>query len=124
MKLKGSWFSADREKADVSENRFIKMVHVLFFNSPWLTSKYKTSIKSLMRQYVKRPGEGQAKTWQLFGRSGNGNRCGIALRRLVTSRKQQFRWRSPSSNPYLISDPDRKTLTSRYREVTMAIAHA
>lgn len=90
----------------------------------WLARKYKTSIKSLMRQYVKRPGEGRAKTWQLFGRSGKGKRCGIALRRLVTSRKQQFRWRSPSSNPYLISDPDRKTLTSRYREVTMAMTHA
>jgi hypothetical protein len=90
----------------------------------WLARKYKTSIKSLMRQYVKRPGEGRAKTWQLFGRNGHGNRCGITLRRLGTSRKQQFRWRNPSSNPYLNSDPDRKTLTSRYREVAMAMTHA
>ncbi len=90
----------------------------------WLARKYKTSITSLMRQYVKRPGEGQAKTWHLFGRSGNGTRCGIALRRLVTSRKQQFRWRNPLENPYLNSAPDRKTLTSRYREVAMAMTHA
>ncbi len=90
----------------------------------WLARKYKTSIKSLMRHHVKRPGKGRAKTWHLFGRSGNGNRCGIALRRLVTSRKQQFRWRNPSGNPYLISDPNRKTLTSRYREVAMAMTHA
>jgi RNA-directed DNA polymerase len=89
-----------------------------------LARKYKTSIKSLMRPYVKRPGEGRAKTWQLVGRSGNGNRCGITLRRLVTSRKQQFRWRNPSSNPYLNLDPGRKTLTSRYREVAMAMTHA
>ena len=90
----------------------------------WLARKYKTSIKALMRQYVKRPGEGRAKTWHLFGRNGHGNRCGITLRRLVTSRKQQFRWRNPSRNPYLNSDPDRKTLTSRYREVAMAMTHA
>ena len=90
----------------------------------WLARKYKTSIKSLMRHHVKRPGKGRAKTWHLFGRSGKGNRCGIALRRLVTSRKQQFRWRNPSGNPYLSPDSDRKTLTSRYREVAMAMTHA
>jgi len=90
----------------------------------WLARKYKTSIKSLMRHQVKRPGKGQAKTWLLFGRNGKGNRCGIALRRLVTSRKQQFRWRNPSGNPYLSLEPDRKTLTSRYREVAMAMTHA
>jgi RNA-directed DNA polymerase len=90
----------------------------------WLARKYKTSMPSLMRQYVKRPGEGRAKTWHLFGRSGNGSQCGIILRRLVTSRKQPFRWRNPSNNPYLNTTPYRKTLTSRYREVAMAVAHA
>lgn len=110
---------------DYTARVYQRLAHIVFWKlAHWLARKYKTSIKSLMRQYVKRPGERRAKTWQLFGRSGLGNRCGIALRRLVTSRKQQFRWRNPSGNPYLNVDPDRKRLTSRYREVAMAMTHA
>jgi len=110
---------------DYTAHVYQRLDRIVFWKlAHWLARKYKTSIKSLMRQYVKRPGEGRAKTWQLVGRSGNGTRCGITLRRLVTSRKQQFRWRNPSSNPYLDLDPGRKTLTSRYREVAMAMTHA
>jgi len=90
----------------------------------WLARKYDTSIKSLMRQWIRRPTDGTAKTWVLFGRSGSGHLCGIKLRRLVTSRKGEFRWCEPHVNPYLHTDDERKTITSRYRDVAMAMGHA
>ena len=66
----------------------------------------------------------KAKIWQLFGRSGKGNLCGVVLRRLVTSRKGQFRWRNPEINPYIARDEERNTVTSRYDDVAMAMSHA
>lgn len=90
----------------------------------WLARKYKTSIKSLMRQWVKPPTPGTAKVWLLWGRSGHGQVCGIALRRLVTSRKSHFRWRTPAGNPYLAAYRDRRALTSRYPEVALAMRQA
>jgi len=90
----------------------------------WQARKYKTSIKSLMRNAVRRPRPEQAKTWFLWGRSGNGNLCGIALRRLVTSPKQRFHWRTPMGNPYLAEYRDRRAITSGYRDVALALGHA
>ena len=89
----------------------------------WLARKYRTSIKSLIRQWVKHPNDGSAKIWQLFGRSSRGNLCGVTLRRLVTSRKLSFRWRNPEINPYIIREEERNTVTSRYHEVAMAMSH-
>ncbi len=110
---------------DYSAHVFQHLDHIVFWKlAHWLARKYRVPIKSLMRHHVKRPAEGLAKSWYLFGRSGHGALCRIALRRLVTSRKQQFRWRNPPGNPYLLLDPGRKTLTSRYREVAMATSHA
>jgi group II intron reverse transcriptase/maturase len=100
-----------------------KMDRIVFWKlAHWLARKYRTSIKSLMRRYVRRP-EGKAKTWQLYGRNGNGNLCGVALRRLVTSHKMQFRWRNPESNPYITRLEERNTVTSRYYDVAMAMSH-
>ena len=102
-----------------------KVDRVVFWKlAHWLARKYRTPIKSLMRHWVKRPADGTAKTWVLFGRSGKGNLCGVTLRRLVTSRKDQFRWRNPSINPYLLRDDERSTVTSRYRDVAMAMSHS
>ena len=102
-----------------------KVDRVVFWKlAYWLARKYRTSIKSLMRQWIRRPANGTALTWVLFGRSGKGNLCGITLRRLVTSRKDQFRWCNPSVNPYLRPDDGRSTVTSRYRDVAMAMDHA
>ena len=102
-----------------------KVDRVVFWKlAYWLARKYRTSLKSLMRQWIRRPANGTALTWVLFGRRGNGNLCGITLRRLVTSRKDQFRWRNPSINPYLRVDDGRSTVTSRYRDVAMAMRHA
>jgi RNA-directed DNA polymerase len=77
-----------------------------------------------MRQWVRRPADGKAKIWQPFGQRGRSNLCGVTLRRLVTSRKHQFRWRNPEINPYIILDKEGYTLTSRYRDVAMAMSHA
>lgn len=99
--------------------------HVVFWKlAHWLARKYKTSIRSLMRQWIRRPSPEQAKTWQLWGRSGNGNLCGIALRRLVTSRKQRFYWRTPAGNPHLAEYRNRRATTSGYRDVVLALSHA
>lgn len=77
-----------------------------------------------MREWFRRPTPGQAKTWVVFGRSGKGNLCGVALRRLVSSRKSQFRWRNPEVNPYSKREDQRQTVTSRYRDVAMAMSRS
>jgi ketosteroid isomerase-like protein len=46
----------------------------------------------------------------------------IALRRLVTSRKGQFKWRTPSENPYIVRGEARRTIESRYADVAFAIS--
>jgi group II intron reverse transcriptase/maturase len=102
-----------------------KLDRIIFWKlARWLARKYRVSIKSLMQQWVRYPADGKAKIWQLFGRSGRGNLCGVTLRRLVTSRKCQFRWRNPELNPYITRDEERNTVTSRYHDVAMAMSHA
>lgn len=111
--------------ADYTAVMYGKLDRIVFWKlARWLARKYRTSIKSLMRQWVRRPAEGEAKIWQLFGRSGKGNLCGVTLRRLVTSRKLQFRWRNPEINPYIAREEKRNTVTSRYGDVAMAMSPA
>lgn len=101
-----------------------KLDRIIFWKlAHWLARKYRCSIKSLIKRWVREPENGKARTWLLFGISGNGNQCGIALRRLVTSRKMQFRWRNPETNPYIFRDGERNTVTSRYHDVAMAMSH-
>lgn len=103
---------------------FAKLDRIVFWKlAYWLARKYRCSIKSLMRRWIRRPAPGLARTWVLWGRSGQGHVCGVVLRRLVTSPKRQFRWRNPAVNPYLIPDSDRSTITSRYHDVAMALSH-
>jgi hypothetical protein len=75
-------------------------------------------------QMVPAPEEGKAKTWVLYGISEQGNRIGKELRRLVGSPKMQFRWRNPEINPYIKREENRNTVTSRYRDVAMAMGQA
>ncbi len=101
-----------------------KIDRIIFWKlAHWLARKYRTSVKSLMRKWVNRPEESKAKTWQLSGHSENGKYIKVSLRRLVTSRKMTFRWRNPESNPYLIREEVRSTVTSRYHEIAMAMRH-
>ena len=110
---------------DYTATMYRKLDSIIFWKmAHWLAKKYRTSIKKLMRRQFRRPAESQAKTWLLYGRSGNGNLCGIALRRLVGSPKRQFRWRNPAANPYILRESPRSTVTSRYRDVAMAMGHA
>ena len=88
----------------------------------WLGRKYRSSTKTLMRKWIKRPVTGKAKTWVLFGKTDNGKLCGASLERLVSSPKKQFRWRIPESNPYIRLE-ERNTITSRYGDVAFALSH-
>jgi group II intron reverse transcriptase/maturase len=111
--------------ADYTATTFGKLDTIVFWKlGHWLARKHRTSVKSLIRRCVRRPPRGTAKTWVLFGRSGRGHLCGVTLRRLLTSPKRQFRWRNPTVNPYLRVPDGRSTVTSRYRDVVMALGHS
>ena len=102
-----------------------KLDRIVFWKlARWLARKYRCSIKSLMRRMVRHPADGTAKTWVIWGRRGNGQLCGVSLRRLVTSPKRRFLWRTPAANPYLPSETARSTVTSRYHDVAMAMGHS
>jgi len=110
---------------DYTASVFSQVDRIVFWKlAHWMALKYQTPIRKLLAQWCRAPASGQAKTWVLFGRSGKGNLCGIDLRRLVSSRKCQFRWRNPESNPYCRMDDGRKTIQSRYRDVAMAMSHS
>ena len=110
---------------DFTARTFQRIDHVVFWKlAHWLARKYRSRIKPLMRKWYRVPETGKAKTWLVYGRSERGNRVGKALRRMVTSPKGQFRWRNPVINPYIIRDEIRFTITSRYRDVAMAMGQA
>jgi len=98
-----------------------KIDNVVFWKfAKWLARKHKCRIKALLIKWYKQPAPGLSKTWVLFGRTDNGNKCGTSLFRLVSSLKQPFRWRLPESNPYLRVEV-RNTITSNYYDVAMAV---
>ena len=90
----------------------------------WLARKYRRGFPSLMREHVRAPEPGRATTWVLKGQNSRGWYGEQALRRLVTSRKGQFRWRNPEGNPYLIRDEHRTFLESRCADVAFALSNA
>ena len=90
----------------------------------WLARKYRQGFRSLMRDHIRAPEPGRAKTWVLRGRNSRGWHGEVALRRLVTSRKGQFRWRTPDGNPYIVRDETRGTIESRYANVAFALSNA
>ena len=103
---------------------FQKLDRIIFWKlGLWLARKYRTSVKKLIIQWVRYPANGTAKTWVLFGRNGADQLFGVDLRRLMSVRKLQFRWRNPAGNPYSLSG-ERSTITSRYRDVAMAMSHS
>lgn len=120
-KLKG--WAQFYQHTDYTAKIYSKIDRIIFWKlAKWLARKYRCSVKSLMKKWIKRPTPNQAKTWVLFGKSNQGNLCGASLFRLVSSPKLQFRWRLPESSPY-IRDEIRKTVTSRYADVAMALSH-
>ena len=110
---------------DYTATMYSKLDRIVFWKlAHWLARKHRCSTKTLMRRWIRRPADGIAKTWVLWGRSGKGHVCGVALRRLVTSPKRQFRWRNPAVNPYILRDEARSTVTSRYHDVAMAMGRS
>lgn len=108
---------------DFTAKVYSKIDDVVFWKfAKWLARKHKCRIKPLLIKWYKKPAPELSKTWVLFGKTDNGNLCGKSLFRLVGSIKQPFKWRLPESNPYLRVD-DRKTITSYYADVAMAICH-
>ena len=67
---------------------------------------------------------GRLTTWVLQGQNGRGWYGAVALRRLVTSRKGRFTWRTPGENPYIVRDETRSTIESRYADVAFAMSNA
>jgi group II intron reverse transcriptase/maturase len=107
---------------DYTARIFQRIDRIVFWKlAHWLARKYRSNIKPLMRRWYRVPEQGKAKTWVLFGVSEQGNRIGKVLHRLVGSPKMQFRWRNPENNPYIIREESRSTITSRYRDVAMAM---
>ena len=110
---------------DYTATMYGKLDRVVFWKlAYWLARKHRCSIKTLMRRWIRHPTAGTAKTWVLWGRSSQGHICGVALRRLVTSPKRQFRWRNPIVNPYIVRDEERSTVTSRYHDIALAMSHS
>ena len=71
---------------------------------------------------MRAPEAGRAKTWVLKGRNSRGAVGTVTLRRLVTSRKGQFRWRLPKVNPYLRRAEERNIFESRYADLVIAFS--
>lgn len=108
---------------DFTAQVYSKIDRVVFWKlGHWLGSKYRCSVKSLLKRWCKHPEPNKAKTWVLFGKTNNGNLCGESLYRLVSSPKMRFRWRLPEMNPHLRVE-ERNTITSRYTDVAMAVGH-
>lgn len=104
---------------------YSKLDRIVFWKlAHWLGKKYKTSIKRCAAKSIRRPRAGQAKTWMAEGLNKHGNFERIYLKRCVSSRKSQFRWRNPETNPYIQRKEERNTVTSHYKEVVMALSHS
>ena len=118
----GGW-AAFYQYTDYTATMFSKLDRTVFWKfGYWLAHKYRRGFRSLMRDHVCHPESGVAKTWVLEGQNSRGWYGAIVLRRLVTSHKGQFRWKSPAENPYILRDETRHTIDSRYGEVAFALS--
>lgn len=117
-------WAAFYQYTDFTATVFNKVDRTVFWKlGYWLARKYRRGFRSLMRDHVRVPETGRAKTWVLTGQNSRGFYGAVALSRLVTSRKGRFTWRTPSENPYILRDETRKTLKSRYADVTFAMSN-
>jgi RNA-directed DNA polymerase len=105
---------------DYTAKVYSKLDRIIFWKfAHWLGTKYKTSIKNLMKQSVHKIGN--AKTWQLSGMDGKGRyHIGISLRRLVSSKKARFKWRNPV-NPYM-PEEEENSYHATYNQIAMAMS--
>jgi len=90
-------WAAFYQYTDYTATMFAKVDRTIFWKlGYWLARKYRRAFRSLMRDHVRTPEAGRARTWVLKGQNSRGVYGEIALRRLVTSRKGRFTWRTPS----------------------------
>ena len=109
---------------DFTAKVYAKADGIIFWKlAHWLAKKYRTSIKQVVMRWFCSSGGGAAKTWRVYQRKRGGNVNVAVLRRLVSSRKLQFRYRNPETNPYLKREDIRNTVSSRYRTIAMAMSH-
>lgn len=107
---------------DYTAMMFQRLDRLVFWKlGHWLARKYRATLKSLCRHWVRAPEAGRAKTWVLHGRNSRGFLGDITLRRLVTSRKGQFRWRLPPGNPYILREEKCNIFESRYADLAFAL---
>ncbi len=117
-------WAAFYQYTDYTATMFVKLDRTLFWKfGYWLARKYRRGFPALMRDHVQRPEEGHAKTWVLHGQNSRGWYGAVALRRLVTSRKARFIWRTPAENPFILRAEKRSTIESRYADVAFAMSN-
>ena len=108
---------------DFTATLFSKLDRAIFWKfGYWLARKYRRGFRSLMRDYVKSPANGVAKTWLIGGQNTHGWYGALTLRRLITSRKSRFKWRTLTENPFILHDEPISTMESRYGEVAFAMS--
>lgn len=109
---------------DYTATVFSKLDRIVFWKlGYWIAHKYRRGFRMLMRDHVRSPEMGKAKTWIMQGQNSRGFYGELPLRRLVTSRKGQFRWRNPAGNPYILHEDNRRTIKSRYADVAFALSN-
>ncbi len=107
---------------DYTSTTFQKLDRIIFWKlAHWLARKHRTSVKELIKKWVKKPQGKKAKIWVVEGANQKGKFCKKTLKRLVTSSKKQFRWTNPKTNPYIKGDAKRKVFESHYHEVAIAM---
>jgi RNA-directed DNA polymerase len=109
---------------DYTATVFQRLDRIVFWKlGHWLGRKYQATLKTLCHQWVRAPEPGRAKTWVLPGPDSRGAFREITLRRLVTSRKGQFKWRLPQGNPYILRDEKPSIFESRYADLVFAMSN-
>jgi hypothetical protein len=117
-------WAAFYQYTDFTATMYKKLDRTVFWKlGHWLARKYRRRFPSLMRDLIAAPEPGQAKTWVLEGRNSRGWYGAVALRRLVTSRKGQFRWKTPSENPYIQRGASRRTIETCFADVAFAMSN-
>jgi hypothetical protein len=77
-----------------------------------------------MQKYFHTHCEGTAKTWVISGKNSWSNQYRqAALKRLVSSRKGQFKWRNPNGNPYNPTIEEHRFCESYFSEVAFALSN-
>jgi RNA-directed DNA polymerase len=109
---------------DYTATLFSKLDRTIFWKfGYWMARKYSSGFSKLMRDHVRSPMNGKAKTWVMKGQNSRGFYGELPLRRLITSRKSKFTWRKPAVNPYILQEENRRTMKSKFADVAFALSN-